>query len=133
MQKKFKILILIGSALGALAVIFGAFGSHTLSSQLSPKSMHAYETGVEYHFYHTIAIFITALLYRTYRIKGFFWIGLYFLGGILLFSGSLYLLSTKELLGIESMNFIGILTPIGGLALMGSWAAIFFTVIRIKT
>jgi len=133
MQKRFKTLILIASAMGTLAVIFGAFGSHTLSSQLSEKSMHAYETGVQYHFYHTFAIFITALLYRAYRIKGLFWIGFYFLGGILLFSGSLYILSTRELLGIESTQFIGILTPIGGLALIGSWAAIFFTVIRIKT
>lgn len=133
MQKRFKILILIASALGALSVLFGAFGAHTLSAQLSPKSLHAYETGVEYQFYHTIAIFITALLYRAYRIKGFFWIGLFFLGGILLFSGSLYILSTKELMGIENTQFIGILTPLGGLALMGSWAAIFFTVIRIKT
>jgi len=133
MQSKFKTLIIIASVLGTLAVIMGAFGSHTLKAQLSIKSMSAYETAVQYHFYHTFAIFCTALLYRIYRIKGLFFICLFFLGGICLFSGSLYILSMKDLLGIENTKFIGLLTPLGGLALMGSWAAIFFTVIRIKT
>jgi len=133
MQKKFKILILIASVLGFMAVVMGAFGSHVLRSQLGPKSMHSYETAVHYQFYHTIAILVTALLYRSYRIKGLFWIGLFFLGGICLFSGSLYLLSMRSIIGIESTAILGPLTPIGGLALMGSWAAIFFTVIRIKT
>ena len=133
MQKKFKILILCASVMGCIAVIMGAFGSHVLRSQLGPKSMHSYETAVHYQFYHTIAIFITALLYRSYRIKGLFWIGLFFLGGIFLFSGSLYLLSMRDIIGIESTAILGPITPLGGLALMGSWAAIFFTVIRIKT
>ena len=132
MQKRFRILILIASVLGCTAVIMGAFGSHALSSQLGPKSMHSYETAVHYQFYHTIAIFITALLYRSFRIKGIFWIGLFFFGGICLFSGSLYLLSMRDIIGIESTAILGPLTPVGGLALMGSWAAIFFTVIRIK-
>ncbi|MDA8693037.1 DUF423 domain-containing protein [Saprospiraceae bacterium] len=133
MQKKFKILILCASVMGCIAVIMGAFGSHVLSSQLGPKSMHTYETAVDYQFYHTIAIFMTALLYRSYRIRGLFWIGLFFLGGIFLFSGSLYLLSLRDILGIQSTALLGPMTPLGGLALMGSWAAIFFTVIRIKT
>jgi uncharacterized membrane protein YgdD (TMEM256/DUF423 family) len=133
MQKKFKILVLCASVMGCIAVIMGAFGSHILSSQLGAKSMHSYETAVHYQFYHTIAIFITALLYRAYRIKGLFWIGLFFLGGIFLFSGSLYLLSMRDIIGIESTAILGPMTPLGGLALMGSWAAIFFTVIRIKT
>jgi len=133
MQKKFKILILIASVLGCLSVIMGAFGSHLLSSQLGPKSMHTYDTAVQYQFMHTLAIFMTALLYRAYRIRGLFWIGMFFLGGILLFSGSLYLLAMRDILGIQSTQILGPMTPIGGLALMGSWAAIFFTVIRIKT
>ena len=133
MQKKFKILILITAVLGALAVINGAFASHVLPSHLGPKSVEAFKTGVNYQFYHTLAIFCTALLYRIYRIRGLFYVCLFFLGGICLFSGSLYMLALKEVLGIESMKFIGLLTPLGGLALMGSWAAVFFTVIRIKT
>ena len=133
MHKKFKLLIIIASILGTTALIMGAFGSHILASQLGPKALHAYETAVDYQFYHTLAIFCTALLYRIYRIKGLFYVGLFFLGGICLFSGSLYILSLKEILGITTGKFIGFLTPLGGLALMGSWAAIFFTAIRIKT
>jgi len=133
MQSKFKILILIASVLGMLAVVMGAFGSHLLREKLSEDSLRAYQTGVAYHFYHTFAIFCTALLYRIYRIKGLFFICLFFLGGICLFSGSLYLLSTKSLTGLPDSKLLGLLTPLGGLALIGSWAAIFFTVIQIKT
>ncbi len=133
MNKKFKILILITAVLGVLAVGMGAFGSHILREKLTASELNAYRTAVDYHFIHTLALFGVALLYRIYRIKGLFFIGLFFLGGICLFSGSLYMLAAKSLLGIESFGLIGILTPIGGLALMGCWAAIFFTVIRIKT
>lgn len=133
MQNKFKILIIITSILGATGVLLGAFGSHYLAERLEPKSLSAFKTGIQYHFIHTLALFGTALLYRIYRIKGLFYVSLFFLGGILLFSGSLYLLSTQSVLGIELPKIFGILTPLGGLALMGSWAAIFFTVIRIKT
>lgn len=133
MQAKFKFLILITTVLGTTAVIMGAFGSHYLAERLPAKSLSAYKTAVNYQFYHTLALFCTALLYRIYRIKGLFYVGLYFLIGIMLFSGSLYLLSLQSLLGIQLPKIIGLLTPLGGLALMGSWAAIFFTVIRIKT
>lgn len=132
MHSKFKLLILTTAALGALAVLMGAFGSHYLADRLSEKSLSAYKTGVNYQFYHTLALFGTALLYRIYRIKGLFYVGLYFLVGIILFSGSLYLLSLQSLMGIELPRVVGLLTPLGGLALMGAWASIFFTVIRIK-
>ena len=133
MQKKFKILVLITAFMGALAVIMGAFGAHILAEKIEPKSLEAYKTGVLYHFIHTLAIFGTALLYRIYRIKGLFYVGLFFLGGIFLFSGSLYLLALKDIIGIQSTALLGPLTPLGGLALIGSWAAIFFTVIKIKS
>lgn len=133
MQSKFKLLILITAALGAIAVILGAFGSHFLAERLSEKSLSAYKTGVLYHFIHTLALFGTALLYRIYRIKGLFYVGLYFLVGILLFSGSLYVLALQSLIGIQIPKVFGLLTPVGGMALLGAWAAMFFTVIKIKT
>ncbi len=133
MQQKFKTLILIVSVLGILAVGMGAFGSHYLRDKLNPAEVNAFKTAVNYHFVHTLAIMGVAFLYRIYRIRGLYFIGLFFLGGICLFSGSLYMLSIKHLLGIQSFEIIGMLTPIGGLALMGSWAAVFFTIVRIKT
>ncbi len=132
MQKKFKILIIITAILGCTAVILGAFGSHVLPAHLGPKSISAFKTGVNYQFYHTLAIFCTALLYRIYRIRGLFYVCLFFLCGICLFSGSLYLLAMKEVFGFESTKILGLLTPLGGVALLGSWAAVFFTVIKIK-
>jgi len=133
MNKKFKVLILIASVLGFIAVGMGAFGAHILRDKISPESMIAYKTAVNYQIFHALAIFAVAFLYRIYRIKGLFIIGLYFFAGIFLFSGSIYLLSLKTLLGIESLNIIGILTPIGGIGLLIGWASIFFTVIKIKT
>ncbi len=132
MHSKFKLLVLLTALMGMLAVTMGAFGSHYLVEKISERSLSAYKTAVQYQFYHTLAMFCTALLYRIYRIKGLFYIALYFMGGMFLFSGSIYILSLKDLLGIQNLKFIGILTPIGGLALIGSWAAIFFTVVRIK-
>jgi len=117
MQSKFKLLILLTSALGATAVILGAFGSHYLAERLSEKALSAYKTGVQYQFYHTLALFGS----------------LYFIIGTLLFSGSLYLLALKDLIGISIPKVVGLITPLGGLALVGAWAAIFFTVIKIKT
>ena len=133
MQAKFKMLILITSVLGATAVMMGAFGSHYLAEKLPAKSLSAYKTAVNYQFYHTLALFCTALLYRIYRIKGLFYVGLYFLCGIMLFSGSLYLLSLQSLMGVDLPKVFGLLTPLGGLALMAAWAAIFFTILSIKT
>ncbi len=133
MQSKFKFLILLTSALGSIAVILGAFGSHYLAERLSTKSLSAYKTGVEYQFIHTLALFGTALLYRIYRIKGLFYVGLYFLFGILMFSGSLYILALKDFLGWNIPKLFGLITPLGGMALLGAWAAMFFTVIKIKT
>lgn len=133
MNSKFKLLILLTAIMGAISVIMGAFGSHYLAEKLSTKSLNAYKTAVDYQFTHTLAMFCTALLYRIYRIKGLFYVGLYFLGGILLFSGSIYLLALQDLMGIKLPKLFGLLTPLGGLALLGSWASIFFTVIKIKT
>ena len=133
MNKKFKILILIASTLGFIAVIMGAFGAHALKGRISPESMEAYKTAVDYQFVHMLAIFAVAFLYRVYRIKGLFIIGLYFLVGIILFSGSIYILSLKDIIGIESFGPFGLVTPLGGLVLIVAWASIFFTIIKIKT
>ena len=133
MNKKFKTLILIASVLGLIAVIMGAFGAHILKAKLSPESMAAYKTAVDYQFVHMLAIFAVAFLYRVYRIKGLFIIGLYFLVGIILFSGSIYILAMKDLIGIDSFGAFGLITPLGGLVLVVAWASIFFTIIKIKT
>lgn len=115
---------------GAVAVIVGAFGAHTLKSvfdthQLeTAKLLGIYEKGVQYHFYHTLALAFTGLL--AYRFPENKWLpraaGL-FCTGILFFSGSLYVLACRELLPF-SVAWIGPVTPIGGLCFIGGWVSL---------
>jgi uncharacterized membrane protein YgdD (TMEM256/DUF423 family) len=116
-----------GAFFAALAVILGAFAAHGLkkhleTGELDLQSLQNFETGARYQMYHAIAIIITALLMkmtsenRLLKIAG--WL---FAVGILFFSGSLYLLSTRNLLGIESWRWLGPITPLGGLCFISGW------------
>lgn len=109
--------------LGAIAVILGAFGAHGLEDQISPDSLDTYKTGVLYHFLH-VFIGLIAVLTSRQQSGRLLIIGCWsFLLGILLFSGSLYLLSTTELTGLN-LNFLGPVTPIGGLLFISGWITI---------
>jgi len=114
MAKRF---IVIGSILGLLSIAFGAFGAHALESRLSESAMETYHTGVEYQMYHAIALVLAGILAthasideRRIRLSGIF-----FIIGVVLFSGSLYAVS---LLGISTF---GIVAPFGGFSMMLGW------------
>jgi len=110
-----KNLLIVGSITGILAVMIGAFGAHGLERKVTPAQLSAYETGVQYHFYHTFAIFIAAWLAIHFQNKIFRKAGWFFVAGLVCFSGSLYLLATRSILGIESWaKVLGPITPIGG-------------------
>jgi uncharacterized membrane protein YgdD (TMEM256/DUF423 family) len=113
-------LTIIG-VLGAIAVILGAFGAHSLKNLLSESQLATFETGVRYHYYHTFAIFGVFLLQQNRPIKRFKLITTLFLIGIILFSGSIYLLACKDILGIENLKFLGPITPIGGTFFIAAW------------
>ena len=122
---------LIASALSGLtAVAFGAFGAHGLRPHVSPDQLHAWETGVQYQIYHALALFMCYL----FLIRGFSssiqYAGICFIVGIICFSGSLYLLATKDLTGIPGA-IIGPVTPIGGLFFIAGW--VFVLVQAFKT
>lgn len=103
--------------LGALAVALGALGAHALKDVLDPSSLASYKTAVLYHLFHTIALL--ALTRGSYKkLTAQLW-----MGGIALFSGSIYLLATDELLGL-SFSFLGPITPIGGVLLIGGWLSL---------
>ena len=105
------------AVLGALAVALGALGAHALKDVLDATSLASYRTAVLYHLFHSIALL--ALIRGNYkRITAQLW-----LWGILLFSGSIYLLVTDELLGL-SLSFLGPITPVGGLLLIGGWLSL---------
>src|SRR5262245_11312948 len=110
-----KTLLLVGAIAGFLAVALGAFGAHGLRSRLSPDMLAVIETGVRYHMYHTLAILIVGLLlarFDGWMIRAAGWA---FAVGIILFSGSLYLLA------LTGITVLGAITPIGGLAFLLGW------------
>ncbi|MGN6394594.1 MAG: DUF423 domain-containing protein [Mucilaginibacter sp.] len=117
MKKK----ILITAAIfGALAVITGAFGAHGLSAKLKPQDMQVWNTAVQYQFYHVCALIGLSTLsrYQTRLINDCYYL---FSFGIIFFSGSLYLLATRELTELSWINAIGPVTPLGGVLFIGGW------------
>ena len=107
--------IIVGLA-GASAVALGAFGAHALRGSLDAASMATWHTGVEYHFWHALALLVAAVGLREGRARNVA-IGA-FAAGIVLFSGSLYALA----LGAPRM--VGVITPVGGVAFITGWLAV---------
>lgn len=114
------------SILGALAVLLGAFGAHILKAKLSPELLLSFETGVRYQFYHTMALFIAGILLNDSKNKLIQYAGFSFIIGILFFSGSLYIISTHEIIGISNYKWLGPITPFGGLCFITGWIFLFF-------
>ncbi len=106
----------IGAILCALAVILGAFGAHSLKSILLENGkLETYQTAVNYHIFHALAILILAVLKSQLDLKNTTYIFWLFISGMLLFSGSLYALS------ITGLSKLGIITPFGGLLFIAAW------------
>jgi len=120
MKKKFQV---AGALFGATAVILGAFGAHILKEKLSIGELEIYEKGVYYQVFHSLAILFSASMIGSVQGKSHFGkASLLFCFGIIFFSGSLYLLACKELLGITQLTkIIGPITPLGGLCLIAGW------------
>jgi len=114
---------------GALAVGLGAFGAHGLKAVLSESSLAVYRTGIDYHFYHTTALLVVGYIYQHHPSRWLRIAGYCFLIGIICFSGSLYLLSTQDVLGV-SMRWLGPVTPIGGLFFIVGWIGVLMS--RVK-
>ncbi len=111
-----KLFLTIGSVAMALAVALGAFGAHGLKSRLSEEMLSIFETGVQYHFYHAIGLLIIGLVAQYLPDSSLLkWSGWLMVGGILIFSGSLYILATT------GIRWLGAITPIGGLCFIASW------------
>ena len=104
---KLKKLSILAALSGMLAVIIGAFGAHALVEKIPAASLTSYKTGVSYQFYHTIAAIVAIGLYQSNQSKFFRWAAICFLIGIVLFSGSIYLLTTRALSNISFTNIQG--------------------------
>jgi uncharacterized membrane protein YgdD (TMEM256/DUF423 family) len=115
----------IGGIFALLAVVFGAFAAHSLKSQISEDSIKSFETGVRYMMYHGLAIIILS----TLNIESKNLILKFFLFGTILFSGSIFLLSTQLLTNLK-LTFLGPVTPIGGSLLIIGWIIFIFYSIK---
>jgi uncharacterized membrane protein YgdD (TMEM256/DUF423 family) len=107
--------LLAGAVAGLIAVGFGAFGAHGLRGRLSPEMLAVFETGVRYQMYHALALLLTAAMAGRLDSRAIVSAGWFFVAGIGLFSGSLYLLA------VTGVTWLGAITPIGGVAFLAGW------------
>lgn len=122
-----KKVILTGAIFIALAIILGAFGAHGLKDVLTEAQSKSFETGVRYQTYHGIALLI--LGFNASKIKGLNAILYLILAGVIIFSGSIYLLATQDVIGV-SMKFLGPITPLGGVLMITAWIIFINRIIR---
>lgn len=120
-----NLFLVLAGVNGFLAVALGAFAAHGLKNILGPDLLATFQTGVQYHMYHTLALLAVGILALQFpgqsglRIAGYL-----FLAGILIFSGSLYVLA------LSGIRWLGAITPIGGVAFLAGWAMLAWTMLR---
>jgi uncharacterized membrane protein YgdD (TMEM256/DUF423 family) len=111
-----KAFLILGSVNAALVVLLGAFGAHALKARLSVEMLAVYQTGVHYHLFHALGLLAAGLAAMQIPDSGYLrWSGWLMLAGIVLFSGSLYLLS------VSGLRWLGMITPFGGVAFIVAW------------
>jgi len=109
-------LFMLGAGFAFLAVAFGAFGAHSLKAVLAPDMLTVFETGVRYQMYHALALLAVGWAAQQYPQDSFHIAGWLFVAGILLFSGSLYVLA------LSGVRWLGAITPLGGVCFLAGWA-----------
>ncbi|MGB1517969.1 MAG: DUF423 domain-containing protein [Crocinitomicaceae bacterium] len=125
-----KQIAIVSVLLIALGIILGAFGAHGLKQVVSPEKVASFEVGVRYQIYHGIALLILSL--NASKIEGSLKVFLAFiLGGILFFSGSIYLLALNDLIGPD-LSFLGPLTPVGGVLMIAGWGVLVRQLLKMK-
>ena len=111
-----KTVLIIAGVLGALSVGIGAFGTHGLQDTLSANGkVDTFETAVKYQFYHTLALLLLGILMMNFQHAYLNYAAYAFIAGIVVFSGSLYVLS------LTNISILGAITPIGGLGFIAGW------------
>ena len=125
-----KLYLSIGTLLGGAAVALGAFGAHGLKKIVEPDTVSTFQTGVQYQMYHALALIAVAILFEKFPNKLLRWSGRSFSFGILLFSGSLYILTLFKATGKVGMEGLGLVAPVGGLLLIVGWLLLFLGVMK---
>jgi len=129
MNKKF---IATGAILAALAVALGAFGAHGLKKIVEAETVQTFQTGVQYQIYHAIALVLIGILSEKYAGNFLRLAGWFFIAGIILFSGSLYLLVLLKATETVGLGKLGLITPLGGLSFIAGWASLFISILQKK-
>lgn len=120
-----RLFLVAGVLAGGIGVVAGAFGAHMLESVVSPDRLETFQTAVEYQIYHGLALLFVGLARMSWDTGALDWAGSLFIAGILLFSGSLYILVLTD------TGWWGAVTPVGGTAFIGGWAALLWAILRI--
>lgn len=120
-----KVFIVSGAMAGLLAVLLGAFAAHGLREHLDDALLSTFKTGVQYQMYHALALVLIGVLAHQFPGQRLLrWSGILFLIGVLLFSGSLYMLALTQI------SWFGPITPLGGLAFMAGWLALAYAAMK---
>jgi len=125
-----KVFLIIGAVLAGLAVALGAFGAHGLKKIADAETVAIYQTGVQYQMYHAFALLLLGVLMSRGDHSLYHFAGYFFAGGIILFSGSLYLISSLKAMNKAVPAMVGILTPIGGLLFILGWLMLLIAIIK---
>ena len=121
---KYTTWIITGSIFAALAVLFGAFGAHGLKSRVSAEDLIIFETGVRDQMYHALALLVLGLIAMNSAVNVSSLPFVLFVSGIVIFSGTLYLIP------LTGLRWLGAITPIGGTALIAGWISLIYNLIR---
>lgn len=129
---KMKTLLVIASIYGFSGVILGAFGAHALKEKLDAAHLQTFETGVRYQLIHAAVLLVLALLAGRPDSGLIKWSGFVMAVGVLLFSGSIYLLATRDVTGLSHARWLGPITPLGGLCLISGWLLLLIWALRLR-
>jgi uncharacterized membrane protein YgdD (TMEM256/DUF423 family) len=128
-----KDLLIKGGILGMIAVLGGAFGAHAFKDILSPEHFASFKTGVHYQMLHAVVLLFLFLLTLKFENKQFKIAANLIFWGVILFSGSIYILTLKNIIGVEALKFAGPITPIGGLLIITGWLFIIVGGTKLKS
>ncbi len=128
----YRTALILGTIFACLAVILGAFGAHGLKQIAAPEQIQIFETGVRYQLYHAFALLFTGVIYRSFAFQQIRFATIFFVAGIILFSGSLYLMTALKIQGKIGLGGLGIITPVGGVFFILGWLLLLLGLLRKK-